>query len=113
VLLSSLRGAELRRAAVPPHARPLFRSPIRIEGVRHEFSSREVVRGRRMPPMRLRAAGDGPHRGRHPTRPQPPTPGEVTAAQIATSRDIDVINPGLVLCHLDEGRKNKTTKKCE
>jgi DNA-directed RNA polymerase subunit alpha len=30
-------------------------------------------------------------------------PGEVTAAQIATSGDIEVMNPSLVLCHLDEG----------
>ena len=27
-------------------------------------------------------------------------PGEVTAGQIATSGDIEVMNPGLVLCHL-------------
>src|SRR3546814_18139747 len=30
-------------------------------------------------------------------------PGEVTAGQIATTGDIEVMNPDLVLCHLDEG----------
>ena len=30
-------------------------------------------------------------------------PGEVTAGQIATSGDIEVTNPDLVICHLDQG----------
>ena len=30
-------------------------------------------------------------------------PGEVTAGQIATTGDIEVMNPDLVICHLDEG----------
>ena len=30
-------------------------------------------------------------------------PGEITAGQIATSGDIEVMNPDLVICHLDEG----------
>jgi DNA-directed RNA polymerase subunit alpha len=30
-------------------------------------------------------------------------PGEVTARQIATTGDIEVMNPDLVICHLDEG----------
>src|SRR4029078_3524839 len=30
-------------------------------------------------------------------------PGEVTAGQIATTGDIEVMNPELVICHLDEG----------
>src|SRR4029453_13564189 len=30
-------------------------------------------------------------------------PGEVTAGQIATSGDIEITNPDLVICHLDRG----------
>src|SRR5687768_18044981 len=30
-------------------------------------------------------------------------PGEITAGQIATTGDIEVMNPDLVICHLDEG----------
>ena len=30
-------------------------------------------------------------------------PGEITAGQIATTGDMEVMNPNLVLCHLDEG----------
>jgi DNA-directed RNA polymerase subunit alpha len=30
-------------------------------------------------------------------------PGEVTAAQIATTGDIEITNPDLVICHLDQG----------
>src|SRR5918993_1220147 len=47
----------------------------------------------------LRMEGEGPKRqGLSATG-----PGEVTAANIATTGDIEVMNPNLVICHLDEG----------
>ena len=93
VLLSSLQGAAV--------------TSIQIDGVLHEFSSIPGVRedvtdivltvksiwlrmhGEATKRMRLRAEG----------------PGEVTAGQIETGHDIEVMNPGLVLCTLDDGAR--------
>jgi DNA-directed RNA polymerase subunit alpha len=47
----------------------------------------------------LRMHGEGPKR----MRLRADGPGEVTAAQIETGHDIDVMNPGLVICTLDDG----------
>jgi DNA-directed RNA polymerase subunit alpha len=91
VLLSSLQGAAV--------------TAIQIEGVLHEFSSIPGVRedvtdvilniktiGVRMQAegarrMSLKATGPGP----------------VTAGQVETTGDIEIMNPDLVICHLDEG----------
>ncbi len=91
VLLSSLQGAAV--------------TAIRIDGALHEFSSlsgvREdvtdivlnvkqiVVKMRGDQPKRLSLSATGP--------------GEVTAGQIALSGDIEIANPDLVICTLDDG----------
>ncbi|MCA1652714.1 MAG: DNA-directed RNA polymerase subunit alpha [Sphingomonadales bacterium] len=91
VLLSSLQGAAV--------------TSIKIEGVLHEFSSLAGVREDvtdivlNVKQIALRMEGEGPKR----LQLSATGPGEVTAAQIATSGDIEVTNPGLVLCHLDQG----------
>jgi DNA-directed RNA polymerase subunit alpha len=91
VLLSSLQGAAV--------------TAMRIEGVLHEFSSLAGVREDvtdmvlNVKQIALRMEGD------HPRRLQLSAtgPGEVTAGQIATTGDAEVMNPNLVICHLDEG----------
>src|SRR5260370_42703411 len=49
----------------------------------------------------LRMSGDGAKR----MRLRAPGPGEVRAGQIETGHDIEVMNPNLVLCTLDQGAK--------
>jgi DNA-directed RNA polymerase subunit alpha len=91
VLLSSLQGAAV--------------TSLRIEGVLHEFSSLAGVREDitdlvlNVKQIALRMEGDQPKR----LQLSATGPGEVTAGQIAATGDIEVMNPGLVLCHLDEG----------
>jgi DNA-directed RNA polymerase subunit alpha len=91
VLLSSLQGAAV--------------TSIRIEGVLHEFSSLAGVREDitdlvlNVKQIALRMEGDQPKR----LQLSATGPGEVTAAQIATSGDIEVMNPNAVICHLDDG----------
>src|SRR5687768_16283827 len=91
VLLSSLQGAAV--------------TSIKIEGVLHEFSSLAGVREDvtdivlNVKQIALKMEGEGPKR----LQLSATGPGEVTAAQIATSGDIEVTNPDLVLCHLDDG----------
>jgi DNA-directed RNA polymerase subunit alpha len=91
VLLSSLQGAAV--------------TSIRIEGVLHEFSSLAGVREDitdlvlNVKQVALRMEGDQPRRLALAAT----GPGEVTARQIATTHDIEVMNPDLVICHLDEG----------
>ena len=91
VLLSSLQGAAV--------------TAIKIEGVLHEFSSLAGVREDvtdiilNIKQLALKMEGEGPKR----LQLSATGPGEVTAAQIATSGDIEVTNPGLVICHLDQG----------
>ncbi|WP_129790930.1 DNA-directed RNA polymerase subunit alpha [Sphingosinicella sp. CPCC 101087] len=91
VLLSSLQGAAV--------------TSIRIEGVLHEFSSLAGVREDvtdivlNVKQIALRMEGEGPKR----LTLSATGPGEITAGQIATAGDIEVMNPDLVICHLDEG----------
>jgi DNA-directed RNA polymerase subunit alpha len=91
VLLSSLQGAAV--------------TSIRIEGVLHEFSSLAGVREDitdlvlNVKQIALRMEGDQAKR----LMLSATGPGEVTAGQIATTGDIEVMNRDLVLCHLDEG----------
>src|SRR5688500_11025259 len=91
VLLSSLQGAAV--------------TSIRIEGVLHEFSSLAGVREDvtdivlNVKQIALRMEGEGPKR----LTLSATGPGEITAGQIATTGDIEVMNSDLVICHLDEG----------
>ncbi|QDP19184.1 DNA-directed RNA polymerase subunit alpha [Sphingomonas xanthus] len=91
VLLSSLQGAAV--------------TSIKIEGVLHEFSSLAGVREDvtdiilNVKQIALKMEGEGPKR----LQLSATGPGEVTAGQIATSGDIEVTNPELVICHLDDG----------
>jgi len=91
VLLSSLQGAAV--------------TAIQIDGVLHEFSSIPGVREDvtdivlNVKQIALRMQGDGPKR----LSLRADGPGEVTAGQIATTGDIEILNPGLVLCTLDDG----------
>jgi DNA-directed RNA polymerase subunit alpha len=91
VLLSSLQGAAV--------------TAIKIEGVLHEFSSLAGVREDvtdivlNIKQLALKMEGEGPKR----LQLSATGPGEVTAGQIAATGDIEVTNPDLVICHLDQG----------
>ena len=91
VLLSSLQGAAV--------------TSIKIENVLHEFSSLAGVREDvtdivlNVKQIALRMQGEGPKR----LQLSATGPAEVTAGMIAVSGDIEVMNPDLVICHLDEG----------
>jgi DNA-directed RNA polymerase subunit alpha len=91
VLLSSLQGAAV--------------TSIQIDGVLHEFSSIPGVREDvtdivlNVKSIALRMHGEGPKR----MRLRADGPGEVTAGQIETGHDIEVMNPGLMICTLDDG----------
>jgi len=73
--------------------------------VLHEFSSLAGVREDvtdiilNVKQIALKMEGEGPKR----LQLSATGPGEVTAGQIATTGDIEVTNPDLVLCHLDDG----------
>jgi DNA-directed RNA polymerase subunit alpha len=91
ILLSSLQGAAV--------------TSIQIEGVLHEFSSIPGVREDvtdivlNIKRLALRMHGEGPKR----IRIDMDGPGEVTAAKIETGHDIEILNPGVLICTLDEG----------
>ncbi|UJQ95265.1 DNA-directed RNA polymerase subunit alpha [Mariluticola halotolerans] len=91
VLLSSLQGAAV--------------TAIQIDGVLHEFSSVAGVREDitdlvlNVKEIALRMNDEGPKRLTLSKQ----GPGAVTAGDIKTSGDIEVLNPELVLCHLDDG----------
>ena len=91
VLLSSLQGAAI--------------TAVQIEGVLHEFSSIPGVREDvtdivlNVKQIALRMHAEGPKR----LTLKADGPGEVTAGQIAQVADIDILNPGLVICTLDDG----------
>jgi DNA-directed RNA polymerase subunit alpha len=93
VLLSSLQGAAV--------------TSIQIEGVLHEFSSIPGVREDvtdivlNLKSLALRMHGEGPKRMRLKST----GPGEVTAGMIETGHDIEVMDPSLVICTLDQGAK--------
>ncbi len=93
VLLSSLQGAAI--------------TSIKIDGVLHEFSSIPGVREDvtdivlNVKAIGLRMHGEGPKR----IYLKATGPGEVTAGQIETGHDIEVMNPEHVICTLDEGAK--------
>ncbi|MGC9270991.1 DNA-directed RNA polymerase subunit alpha [Acidiphilium sp.] len=91
ILLSSLHGAAV--------------TAVRIDGVLHEFSSIAGVREDvtdivlNIKQIAVRMHGDGPKRMTLSAK----GPCEVTAAMIQTGHDIEVMNPELVLCTLDDG----------
>src|SRR6187431_1214746 len=91
VLLSSLQGAAV--------------TSIKIENVLHEFSSLTGVREDvtdivlNVKQIALRMQGEGPKR----LQLSATGPADVTAGDISVSGDIEVMNPDLVICHLDEG----------
>ncbi len=93
VLLSSLQGAAV--------------TSIHVDGVLHEFSSIPGVREDltdivlNVKSIGLRMHGEGPTR----MRLRGEGPGEVTAGQIETGPDIEVMNPEHVLCTLDDGAR--------
>jgi DNA-directed RNA polymerase subunit alpha len=93
VLLSSLQGAAV--------------TSIQIDGVLHEFSSIPGVREDvtdivlNVKTLALRMHGDGPKR----MRLRAEGPGEVKASQIEAGHDIEVMNPDLVICTLDDGAR--------
>ncbi len=93
ILLSSLQGAAI--------------TSIKIDGVLHEFSSVPGVREDvtdmvlNVKAVALRMHGEGPKR----IHLKATGPGEVTARQIETGHDIEVMNPDLVICTLDDGAK--------
>lgn len=93
VLLSSLQGAAV--------------TALQIEGVLHEFSSVPGVREDvtdivlNMKSLAIRMHVEGPKR----MTLKKSGPGTVTAGDIDTGADIEVMNPELVLCHLDKGAK--------
>lgn len=91
VLLSSLQGAAV--------------TSIKIENVLHEFSSLTGVREDvtdivlNVKQIALKMEGEGPKR----LQLSATGPGEVKAGDIMVSGDIEVMNPDLVICHLDDG----------
>jgi DNA-directed RNA polymerase subunit alpha len=93
VLLSSLQGAAV--------------TALRIDGVLHEFSSIQGVREDvtdlvlNVKQLAIRMQGEGPKRLALTAT----GPGEVTAGQIQTTGDIEIANPDLVICTLDDGAK--------
>lgn len=93
VLLSSLQGAAV--------------TAIRIDGALHEFSSLQGVREDvtdivlNIKRLAIRMQGEGAKRLQLTAS----GPGEVTAGQIQTTGDIEIANPELVICTLDDGAK--------
>ncbi|KSB89566.1 DNA-directed RNA polymerase subunit alpha [Caulobacter vibrioides] len=91
VLLSSLQGAAV--------------TAIQIDGVVHEFSSLEGVREDvvdivlNIKQLAVRMHAEGPKR----MTLRASGAGPVTAGQIETPADIEILNPDHVLCTLDEG----------
>ena len=91
VLVSSLQGAAV--------------TAIKIDGVLHEFSSVAGVREDvtdivlNVKQLAVRMHGEGPKRMSLTAV----GPGEVTARQIEAGHDIEIMNPDLVICTLDDG----------
>jgi len=91
VLLSSLRGAAV--------------TAVQIDGVLHEFSSIPSVREDvtdiilNIKEIAIRMEGEGPKR----MVVRKDGPGVVTAGDIQTTGDMQILNPDHVICTLDEG----------
>ena len=93
MLLSSLQGAAC--------------TAVQIDGVLHEFSSIPGVREDvtdivlNIKSLALRMHGDGPKR----MSLEGTGPGEITAGMIGAGHDIEIVEPDIVICTLDEGAK--------
>jgi DNA-directed RNA polymerase subunit alpha len=93
VLLSSLQGAAV--------------TSVQIDGVLHEFSSIPGVREDvtdivlNIKALAIAMHAEGPRR----LILNAEGPGEVTAGMITTVADVEILNPGHVICTLDEGAK--------
>jgi DNA-directed RNA polymerase subunit alpha len=93
VLLSSLQGAAV--------------TAVQIDGVLHEFSSIPGVREDvtdivlNIKSIGLRMHADGPKRMTLKKN----GPGDVKAGDIEAGADIEIMNPDLIICHLDKGAK--------
>ncbi|MDE0061011.1 MAG: DNA-directed RNA polymerase subunit alpha [Defluviicoccus sp.] len=93
VLLSSLQGAAC--------------TAIQIDGVLHEFSSIPGVREDvtdivlNVKSLALRMHGDGPKR----MYLEGTGPGEITAGMIVAGHDIEIVEPDIAICTLDDGAK--------
>ena len=91
VLLSSLQGAAV--------------TAIQIDGILHEFSSLPGVREDitdlvlNVKEIAIKMNAEGPKRLTLSKQ----GPGAVVAGDIKVSGDIEVLNPELVICHLDDG----------
>ncbi len=91
ILLSSLQGAAV--------------TSVHIDGVLHEFSSIAGVREDvtdivlNIKDIALKMQGEGPKRMVLKKQ----GPGQVTASDIQTVGDVQILNPDLVLCTLDDG----------
>lgn len=91
VLMSSLQGAAV--------------TAIQIDGVLHEFSSIPGVREDvtdivlNVKNLALRMHADGPKR----MTLRATGPGEVRASQITPIADVEILNPNMVICTLDQG----------
>ena len=91
VLLSSLQGAAV--------------TSIQIEGVLHEFTTIPGVREDvtdivlNVKSLAVRMHGEEPRRMTLTAK----APGEVTAGQIETGHDVEIMNPETVICTLDKG----------
>ena len=91
VLLSSLQGAAI--------------TSVHIDGVLHEFSSIPGVREDvtdivlNIKDIAVKMQSEGPKR----VTLKKSGPGTVKAGDIAVTGDIQILNPDLVICHLDEG----------
>ena len=94
VLLSSLQGAAV--------------TAIQIDGILHEFSSLPGVREDitdlvlNVKEIALKMQAEGPKRLTLTKQ----GPGAVTAGDIKVTGDIEVLNPELVICHLDDGARS-------
>jgi DNA-directed RNA polymerase subunit alpha len=93
ILLSSLQGAAV--------------TSVQIDGVLHEFSSIPGVREDvtdivlNIKSLALRMHGEGPKRMTLVGS----GPGEITAGMMDAGHDIEIIDPDIVICTLDEGAK--------
>jgi DNA-directed RNA polymerase subunit alpha len=93
ILLSSLQGAAV--------------TAVQIDGVLHEFSSIPGVREDvtdvvlNIKSLALRMHGEGPKRITLTSS----GPGEITAGMIEATHDIEIIDPDIVICTLDDGAK--------
>jgi len=93
VLLSSLQGAAV--------------TSVQIDGVLHEFSAIPGVREDvtdivlNIKTLDIKMSAEGPKR----LTLKASGPGEVKAGKIDTGADVEIMNPDLVLCHLDKGAK--------